>query len=282
MRDAVTCPYHAWRYSLTGQLRFARGSDRVADFPADKIRLQSVSVDELCGFVFVNLDTEAPPMAEVYAGLEAEILALSPKAAQLARAHVEDYALGANWKNSVENYSECYHCPNRHPSLVQQAIDIKKYRIKIYPGYHRHVTTDVGERQGYTLPDDSAQDVHEFGSWFVWPNMVFEVYPGGNLTVFHHVPVGPEHTVQETEWYFSAEAPTAAERKVIDFVDVVRREDIPICESVQRGLHSLGYRQGKLIIDLDRTDVSEHAVHDFQSRVVRALRGTDENTAITN
>ena len=57
----------------------------------------------------------------------------------------------------------------------------------------------------------------------------------------------------------------------IDFVHVVRLEDIPICESVQRGLHSKGYAQGRLIVDEDRTYVSGHAVHDFQRQVAMAL-----------
>ena len=59
---------------------------------------------------------------------------------------------------------------------------------------------------------------------------------------------------------------------MIDFVHTVRLEDIPICESVQKGLHSKGYQQGRLIVDPDRTDVSEHAVQDFQRQVASALR----------
>ena len=98
-----------------------------------------------------------------------------------------------------------------------------------------------------------------------------EVYPGGNLTVFHHVPVGPERTVQKVEWYFPPHALTAEEQGVIDFVHGVRLEDIPICESVQRGLHSLGYRRGRFVVDAGRTEISEHAVHDFQAKVLRAL-----------
>ena len=225
----------------------------------------------LCGFVFVNLDLDANPMAEVYRGLEAEILLLAPSAPKLARSHVQDFVLAANWKNSVENYSECYHCPNRHPSLVAGALDITKYKIEIRHGYHRHVTTDVGERQGYPMHKDDAGTPQEFGSWLLWPNLVFEVYPGGNLTVLHHVADGPERTIQQTEWYFPNETPSQGEREVIDFVNVVRKEDIPICESVQRGLHSLGYQQGRFIVDNERTYVSEHAVHDFQLNVARAL-----------
>ena len=58
---------------------------------------------------------------------------------------------------------------------------------------------------------------------------------------------------------------------MIDFVDVVREEDIPIVESVQRGLHSRGYSQGRFMVDDAGTGMSEHAVHDFQLKVLRAL-----------
>ena len=74
------------------------------------------------------------------------------------------------------------------------------------------------------------------------------------------------------EWYFPTEEPTPEQREVIEFVDVVRDEDVPICESVQRGLHSLGYTQGRLIATADRPHFSEHAVHDFQAKVLKALR----------
>ena len=151
----------------------------------------------------------------------------------------------------------------------------------MYPGYHRHITSDVGEQQGYAITHEDNGSSHEFGSWFVWPNMVFEVYPGGNLTVFHHVPAGAEQTIQETEWYFSAETPSVNEQEVIDFVHTVRLEDIPICESVQQGLHSKGYQQGRLIVDQDRTDVSEHAVHDFHRQVTSALRADKRSSPIT-
>ena len=279
--DSVVCPYHAWRYGLAGDLRFARGSERVPGFNRNSIRLASVRVETLCGFVFVNLDPDARTLAEMSDGLTAEIESLAPRAPDLVRAHVQTFELAANWKNSVENYAECYHCPSRHPSLVDAAIDIDQYRINVYPGYHRHVTTGKGRQQGYTLADDDRPQAQEFASWFLWPNMVFEVYPGGNLTVFHHVPSGPERTVQETEWYFAGAQPTSAEREVIDFVNVVREEDIPICESVQRGLHSKGYGQGRLVLTPGPSSVSENGVADFQRRVREALAsGPEQSTGL--
>ena len=58
----------------------------------------------------------------------------------------------------------------------------------------------------------------------------------------------------------------------MDFGNVVREEDSPICHSVQRALHWRGYQQGRFIVDNERTYVSEHAVHDFQLNVARTLR----------
>ena len=105
----------------------------------------------------------------------------------------------------------------------------------------------------------------------VWPNWVLECYPGGYMTVFHHVPTGPEETEQQCEWYFPTAEPTQDQKDVIAFVDVVRQEDVPICESVQRGLHSLGYTQGRIMATPEQKYFSEHAVHDFQKKVIDAL-----------
>jgi choline monooxygenase len=49
------------------------------------------------------------------------------------------------------------------------------------------------------------------------------------------------------------------------------QEDIPLCESVQKGLHSKGYSQGRFIVNQDRPHLNEHAMHHFQSKVLEAL-----------
>ena len=55
----------------------------------------------------------------------------------------------------------------------------------------------------------------------------------------------------------------------------VRREDFPLVESVQKGLRSRGYAQGRFIVDAERSYISEHAVHDLQLKVLRALGEID-------
>jgi choline monooxygenase len=268
---AITCPYHAWSYELTGALRTARGSDSVPGFDGAAFCLSPVRFDTFLGFIFVNLDGHAAPFETVAGALAAEVGSFAPAAASLKCVYRRDYELKCNWKISVENFSECFHCPISHRSLVEGALDYESYRITVHDHHHSHRSRDKGPAQGYGARTESAAKTDEFGSWLLWPNWCIEVYPGGNLTVFHHVPVGPDRTVQQVEWYFPGDPPTKAEQEVIDFVHGVRLEDIPICESVHSGLGSLGYRGGRFIVDAARSEISEHAVHDFQSKILRAL-----------
>ena len=280
LAGGIVCPYHNWSYALGGELRHARHSERVADFDKAGIRLRRVRAERFCGFVFVNLDPEAKPIMEGREGLDREIRELSPNIEELQLANEREIPLAANWKNSVENYSECYHCPNQHPDLCEGSLDLSSYRITVHPEYHSHASRGVGDSTAYARAMDQDGEEREFGSWLLWPNFALEVYPGGYLNVFHHQPLAPEKTVQRVEWYFPTEEPTPEQREVIAFVDVVRDEDVPICESVQRGLHSLGYTQGRFIADPGRSHFSEHAVHDFQTKVLDALR-EGEGTAAT-
>jgi choline monooxygenase len=269
----VICPYHAWTYDLAGDLRSARGLEKSPGFDIEAFGLAPVRLGQFLGFLFVNLDGTAPEFDTVTGGLAAEVASFSPKAAELQCAYRSEYPLAANWKNSVENYSECLHCPTRHRSLIEAALDYPSYRITVHPHHHSHRSRGRGEAQGYGSRTETAANAEEFGSWLLWPNWCLEVYPGGNLTVFHHVPLTPERTVQRVEWFFPTSTPTAADQEVIEFVHDVRLEDIPICESVQTGLHSLGYRQGRFVVDAERSEISEHAVHDFQAKLVVALQG---------
>lgn len=63
------------------------------------------------------------------------------------------------------------------------------------------------------------------------------------------------------------------EDAIRDVDQVLQAEDIALVESVQRGLRSRGYSQGRFVVDGGRTDMTEHAVHHFHALVVAALNG---------
>jgi phenylpropionate dioxygenase-like ring-hydroxylating dioxygenase large terminal subunit len=58
-----TCPYHHWSYSLDGKLRGAPAMDRACNFSKEQIRLPEFKLETWLGFIFINFDLDAPPLA---------------------------------------------------------------------------------------------------------------------------------------------------------------------------------------------------------------------------
>ncbi|MDH3475604.1 MAG: ring-hydroxylating oxygenase subunit alpha [Rhodospirillales bacterium] len=269
---AIVCPYHAWSYHLDGRLRTARGSEKTAEFDASEFCLSQVQVEVFCSFVFVNLDPGAPSLASQTPGLEAEIRSHCPAIDKLTFAYRLTYEIEANWKNVVDNYLECYHCTPAHPAFVD-LVDIKNYRSVTHRIHSSHTTPGSrADSKAYSF-DEATATQQGFGGWWLWPNLTFNTFPGrGNVTLMHIMPSGPESTLEHFDFYFPESTPNEEEMAAIRYIDeVLQVEDIGLVESVQRGLHSRGYDQGRFIVDKDRTEMSEHAVHHFHALVLEAL-----------
>ena len=267
----ITCPYHAWTYRPDGGLRTARGSEHLPDFDKDAFGLKPVKVATLASFVFVNLDPDAPSLKNQSEGLEEEIRGYCPEIDGLVLAHRATYDLAGNWKNSVDNFLECYHCHVAHSDFCD-LVDMSTYRSVCHGIYSSHCgrSRHTDSRAYRYSGEERAQ---KFGSWWLWPNLSIEVFPGApNVNIFHHVPMGPERTMHVFEFYMQSPDPTPEQQDAIRYIDeVLQVEDIALVESVQRGLKSRGYNQGRFIVDPGRTDMSEHAVHHFHTLVAKAL-----------
>jgi choline monooxygenase len=269
----ITCPYHAWSYHADGSLRSARGSEKVAGFDKDEFCLKEVQIESFLGFLFVNLDPAAPPLAVQSGDLAKEVRGYVPDVEELTFSRRLTFDLKANWNNVVDNYLECYHCPPAHPAF-SDLIDIKKYRSITHGIYSSHIGPMTGgDNKAYKF-DAARQDSSlHFSGWYLWPNITLNTFPGcPNLSVLQIIPTGPETCREYWDFYFSSQEPNDEERAAVEYVDrVLQPEDIGLVESVQRGLRSKGYHQGRYIVDAERSDISEHALHHFHSLVLNAL-----------
>lgn len=266
----VTCPYHAWTYHTDGRLRTAVGQKRVEGFEAEDFALKQVRIETYAGFVFVNLDPDASPLNSVAGSLAEDIATYCPDAPKLKFAHRLTYELKANWKNVVDNFLECYHCSVAHPAFVD-LVDIKNYHTRTYGLYSSHISPPGrSDNSAYQVPEGPSEN---FAAWWLWPNVTFNVFPGSaNITVLHIQPTGPETTLEHFDFFFADATPTEGERQAIAYIDeVLQPEDIGLVESVQRGLHSRGYHQGRLMVDKDRSFNSEHGLHHFHELVLKSL-----------
>lgn len=107
----LTCRYHGWTYDLDGQLRAAAHMGE--GFDKSGIALKKIHCEVLEGMIFINFADEP---ASFEPAREALSECLTPYHLGTARvAHRQSYLMDANWKLTVENYTECYHCSPAHP-----------------------------------------------------------------------------------------------------------------------------------------------------------------------
>ena len=270
--SVIVCPYHAWSYDLDGSLRAARNSENVDGFKKCEFSLKPVQVENFCGLLFINLDLDAAPLSEQAAGLEQEIRAYCPSVDDLAFAQRDTYQVKSNWKVMVDNFLECYHCHPAHKDFVD-LVDMKSYRSVAKGIYSSHVSNAVKSTDNKAFKFEKGDVDFGYAGWYLWPNLTIWAYPGdANLSVLQMIPDGAGNTIEYQDWFVQGGSPSPQLKEAMDYQkDILQPEDIGLCESVQRGLNSRGYNQGRFIVDQERTELSEHAVHHFQEMVARAL-----------
>ena len=106
----LTCPYHAWVYALDGQLIKAR--DMGPDFNEQDISLRKLRCCVIEGMIFVNCDQEASDFKSITSEVLPQLRPYRLDQAKVATR--KSYQIMANWKLSLENYLECYHCAPSH------------------------------------------------------------------------------------------------------------------------------------------------------------------------
>ena len=126
------CPYHGWTYDIDGNLIAARNMD--SDFDASTHGLKSVPLESLHGFLFVCF-TDAPLSLSGCKKDLAVPMAMFDMP-NLKVAAYKAYAIPANYKLSIENYQECYHCATAHPDYARihtlMLDDKKRERVQAH------------------------------------------------------------------------------------------------------------------------------------------------------
>ena len=270
----IVCPYHAWSYHSDGRLRHARLGSRMGDFDSAAFRLPQVKVESMHGFVFVNLDMHAPSLAECAPGMAADLGALVPRLGELEP--VESFAFdseqgaewNANWKVVVDNYLECYHCATAHPALADLMV-MASYDHVVRDTWSRQLARESRtENAAYSFSREDEVQIAAY--WYLWPTTSMWLVPGSpNLYVLAMMPSGHEATLFSGHRY--ALRGESDEARSIYLNAILGPEDQRLCESVQKGLKSRSYDQGRFMVDREHSGTAEHGVHRFHRLVMESL-----------
>jgi phenylpropionate dioxygenase-like ring-hydroxylating dioxygenase large terminal subunit len=268
----ILCPYHAWRYRLDGQLAAAPLTADLKEFCTKDIRLSEVLVEEFCGFIFVNLDLSAASLKVVSGDLESEIRHWAPDIERLTFGHRLTYDIRSNWKNVVDNFLECYHCPSSHKDFCT-LVDMKTYKVTTHGIYSSHMA-EAG-KSANSAYDTSNAAVRTHAVWWLWPNTCLMRYPGrSSMIVLNIVPVSECRTFETYDFFLETPEANEQEQQAIQYLDtVLQAEDIAIVEKVQVGMATPAFSQGRIVCDPQGSGMSEHALHHFHGLVLEAYRG---------
>jgi len=250
----LQCKYHGWTYTLGGQLRAAHEMKEAKDFDISCIHLEGIPVAEWEGLVFAAVVEPEVPLEQLLTGIRERIQPLSLKDYSW-HSHV-DYDVACNWKAYVDNYLEGYHLPQVHPGL-SKVLNYRQYTTETAPRYsHQHSPVD-GDRGPY-----AAGEAHYY---FIWPNMMLNILPG-RLQTNLVVPVSANRCRVLFDYFYTSGADGKLAAADFAFSDEVQKEDMAICERVQKGLESGSYRAGRI------SPKRESGVHHFQELVRAAYR----------
>jgi choline monooxygenase len=243
----------------------------MATFDKSEVCLDQVQVEEFGGMVYVNLDPTAAPLGEQAGDLAQEIAHWAPDVAELTHAKRLTYDVATNWKNVIDNFLECYHCHIAHKEFVD-LVDMETYDVKTHGIWSSHFA-EAGKHQNSAY-DVSGARVTEHAVWWLWPNTCLLRYPGrGNFMVFQVIPAGPDRTLETWDFFLETSELEPAEVESVHYIDeVLQVQDITIVESVQRGMATPAFDQGRIVYDPAGTGLSEHGVHHFHGLVLEAYR----------
>jgi choline monooxygenase len=257
---ALRCRYHGWTYRLDGSLRSAPDMAETEGFEPSTIRLPELRSRIWRGLVFACAGAPAMPFEALVEGIDSRLGPRHDFSRYACHRHVA-YDIACDWKVYVDNYLEGYHVPHVHPAL-NRMLDYRSYRTETARWHSLQWS-----------PLESTDDLYGSGEalyYWLWPNTMLNILPG-RLQTNRVLPLGTGRCRVEFDFYYppddSGQA-RARQEADLGFSDEVQREDLDICEDVQRGLASGSYTAGRL------NPLRENGVHHFHELLRRAHRET--------
>ena len=92
------------------------------------------------------------------------------------------------------------------------------------------------------------------------------------------IPLAPDLTYETYDFFLETPEPNEAELESIRYLDeVLQVEDINLVESVQRGMSTPAFDQGRIVNDPSGSGLSDHGLHHFHGLVLDAYRGATQD-----
>ena len=249
----ITCPYHAWTYSLDGSLRGAPAMEKNDSFCKNDVSLPAIRCEEWLGWIMVTLDPDLPSVAESLADVDTLVGYLNM--GDYVQTFSEEHRWNTNWKILAENFMESYHLPMCHAGTIGGASKLQDMVCpEGFPGFNYHhilkddsVPLALAHRSNTVLEGDQRRR-----TWLlaIYPSLMITLTPGyfwylsllpdgpGGVKIIYGGGMSPEFMNDpKAEEHFAA---------LKGLLDHVNEEDRGCTERVWKGLQSKFAKPGAL------------------------------------
>ncbi|MFI9643402.1 aromatic ring-hydroxylating dioxygenase subunit alpha [Micromonospora sp. NPDC051925] len=253
MCRTLRCEYHLWTYRLDGTLSGAPMMAEVDGFDRDQVRLPEFRHEIWQGWIFVNLDGRAAPLADQVSGLVAEIAEW--RFSDMVSVATASYEADWNWKISVENFAEFYHHLGLHRDSLEPLLPAKTARCLDNRG-QPWSSSWIGCSDDYLLvqgdPMKHLPPSHTMGMQImcVFPLLCAGGQPASTFWL-QILPISVDR--HRLTWHVMVPADQLTSPGLQAFVESslvaieqIQEEDGAACRGVQRGLRAPATATGRL------------------------------------
>jgi phenylpropionate dioxygenase-like ring-hydroxylating dioxygenase large terminal subunit len=252
----ITCPYHAWTYSLDGRLVGVPQRETFRNFDPQQHGLVALEHEIFMGFIFIRFAPGLPGVREMAAPYADELSAYRMEEL-VPQGRVTLRTRNVNWKNVADNYSDGMHINVAHPGLTRlfgknYSIEARDWIDKMWGELRDAPSSNWSERlYQKLLPTVASLPPQRQRLWTyfkLWPNVAFDIYPD-QIDFMQFLPVSPTQTLIREIAYVHPDA--RREMRAARYLNwrinrKVNIEDKALIERVQTGMSSSSFGAGPL------------------------------------
>jgi phenylpropionate dioxygenase-like ring-hydroxylating dioxygenase large terminal subunit len=250
-RKLFTCPYHSWAYATDGTLVRAPLMEGAEGFDEKSCALPQVRVEIWQGFILVNLDEGAKPLApqiETYTKFFENY-----RAEDVVIVETLEFDTPLNWKILVENFMEAYHHIGTHATTFEPTYHAKDSRIPDNDGPWSILHMPSGNQHEGAFPNFAG--LEDWQERDLIASVIFPFFMlafQSDLVVWYQV-------IPDTYDRFTLKIHICAHKSALDLPDLAERcegmkvavgfihgEDIEANDLVWQGLNAPLTQQGRL------------------------------------
>ena len=240
----LSCPYHGWRYSMTGTLEHITLPEGIPNAARVGCTLRKIHVEERAGLIWICLSSPDRSIDDYLGNIADE---LNPYQLQsLTPIQQRDFRFPINWKLSLENALDYYHVSTVHQSTVGAHVktgptftargihNLQSLHIAPY-GFRKWLDRHCARGGPY-----SQSQLDSLQKYYLFPNLILNVLPY-HLTIMQLWPVDANHCIMRYVFLMRKGA-SIIERTRAYATWLASRwilyEDVKIYDLVHNGFHS--------------------------------------------